>query len=126
MSINFTLEYTDDYIYLKYPADYEITPESLRQKWAAVGEACKKYNCYHVLSEALTPPKRNMSTKDAFMAALQAVNVSRDLYMACYFPGYKTDEKTQTFMTVAQNRGINIRFFTNRDQALKWLGINKS
>jgi hypothetical protein len=67
-----------------------------------------------------------MSTKDAFDTALQAVSADSGLSMACYFPGYKTDEKTQVFVTVAYNRGVNIKFFSNRDKALEWLGIDKA
>jgi hypothetical protein len=123
MSTSFTLDFDSDYIRIRHPVDYEITPESQHELWGAIGEACRKYDCWRVLAESPAPPRRNMNQVDAFKSAGQAANVSSDLRVACVFPEYKTDEITEFFIKVAYNRGVRIEFFSNRDKALEWLGF---
>ena len=77
-----------------------------------------------VLAEAPTPPKRNMNQIDAFKSAVQAAKASTELRVALVFPGYKTDEITKFFIAAAYNYGVRIEFFSNRDDGLKWLGID--
>ena len=125
MSTDFTLDIHSDYIEIQHPADYQITPESQLRVWAAIGEACKKHHIRRVLTAAPVPPQRNMSTLDAFQSALQAVEAYHGFSMACCFPGYTTDETTEFFKTVAHNRGIRIEFFSNRQDALQWLGVEQ-
>ena len=124
MNTSFTLDFVNDYIRIQHPRNYEITPESQQKVWAAIGEACRKYNCHRVLAETTVPPKRNMTQIDAFKSATLAANASSELRLACFFPEYKTDETTEFFITVAYNRGVRIEFFSNREEALKWLGAD--
>ena len=124
MHTSFTLDFVSDYIRIQYPRNYEITPESQQKLWTAIGEACRKYNCHRVLAETSVPPKRNMSQIDAFKSASQAASASSDLRLACLFPEYQTDETTEFFITVAYNRGVRIEFFSNREEALKWLNAD--
>ena len=124
MSTAFTLDFIGDYIRVRHPADYEITPESQRQLWAELGEASRKYNCRRVLAESSSPPRRNMNTVDAFKSAGQAANVSNMLRVACVFPGYHADETTEFFISAAYNRGVRIEFFSDRNEALCWLRVD--
>jgi hypothetical protein len=124
MSTDFTLDFLDGYIRIQYPEDYEITPESQQKLWVAIGEACDKYNCWCVLAESLVPPKRNMTHVDAFKSAGQAAKVSRDLRVALVLQDYSPDETTEFFMNSAYKMGVRIEFFTDREEALKWLGID--
>ena len=124
MSTGFSLDFIGNYIRIQHPVDYEITPESQRQLWTAIGEASRKYNCWRVLAESPAPPQRNMNTLDAFRSAGQAANASSMLRVACVFPGYSTDETTEFFITAAYNRGVRIEFFSDRNEALYWLGVD--
>ena len=124
MSTSFTLDFLDDYIRIQHPEDYEITPESQQQLWVAIGEACDKYNCWRVLAESSAPPKRNMSQVDAFRSAGQAAKASRQLRVALVLQGYCPDETTEFFMNSAYNMGVRIEFFTDREEAMKWLDID--
>ena len=126
MNAGFSLDFCEDYIWIRHPVGYRITPESQEQIWAAIGEACRKYNCPRVLAESPQPPERNMSKQDALKSAKQAACAASSLRMACLFPGYDADETTDFFINVAYNSGIRIEFFTCRDEALEWLGINQS
>ena len=121
MSTSFTLDFDDDYIRIRHPDGYEITPESQRQLWSEIGEACRKYNC-RVLAESPAPPLRSMNQLDAFKSAGQAAEASSGLRVALYFQGYQADDTTEFFITSAYNRGVRIEFFSSRDEALEWLG----
>jgi hypothetical protein len=124
MSTAFTLDFLDTYISVKHPNDYEITSESRQQFWVAVGDACEKYRCWRVLAESPTPPKRNMTKQDALKSALQAAKASSNLRVALVFPGYKTDGTTEFFINSAYKAGVRIEFFADREEAIKWLGID--
>ena len=124
MSTSFTLDFLSSYIRIQHPEDYEITPESQQQLWLAIGEACEKYNCWCVLAESPTPPKRNMSQVDAFRSAGQAAKISNKLRVALVLPGYNPDETTEFFINAAYNTGVRIELFTNREEAITWLGLD--
>ena len=124
MSDSFTLDFLGDYIRIQLPANYEITPESRQLFWEAIGEAHKKYNCFRVLAESPTPPKRNMTQADSLRSALLAAKTSRELRVAFFFPGYITDEITEFFITAAYKMGIRIEFFKEREMAIKWLCLD--
>ena len=124
MSTSFTLDFLGSYIRIQHPEDYEITPESQQQLWLAIGEACEKYNCWCVLAESPTPPKRNMSQVDAFRSAGQAAKISNKLRVALVLPGYHPDETTEFFINAAYNTGVRIELFTNREEAITWLGLD--
>lgn len=124
MSTSFTLDFSGDYIRIQLPAHYELTPESRKQFWEAIGNAHKEYNCFRVLAESTTPPKRNMTQVDSFKSALQAAKASRELRVAFVFPGYQTDDTTEFFISTAYNMGVRIEFFNDRESAIKWLCLD--
>ena len=122
MSIDITLEFNGKYIHISHPPDYEITPESVKKLWTELSQACRKYNCLKVLAEGYAP-KREIRTMDAFDSGSQASQFMPGLTMAICFQEYAPDEITKYFTDVAYNRGAHIKFFTNREEALQWLGI---
>ena len=124
MSTSFTLDFQSNYIRIQHPEDYEITPESQQQLWGAIGEACEKYNCWCVLAESPTPPKRNMNQVDAFRSAGQAAKISSKLRLALVLQGYNPDETTEFFINAAYNAGVRIELFPDREEAITWLGLD--
>ncbi|MBI3562896.1 MAG: hypothetical protein HY080_14395 [Gammaproteobacteria bacterium] len=123
MSMEFTIEYRGDYLYVLVGKSYEITPVSMGMFWPAITQACEQYQCWRVLSEGIITARR-MSTVDAFNSALQAAS-NAQLTLACCFHGYQPDELTEFFKTVAYNRGVRIEFFSNLEQAYRWLGVEQ-
>jgi hypothetical protein len=124
MSASFTLDFLDNYIRIRHPEGYEIAPESQQLLWEAIGEACEKYNCWCVLAESPTAPKRNMNQVDAFRSAGQAAKISNKLRVALILSGYNPDETTEFFINAAYNTGVRIEFFTDREEAITWLGLD--
>jgi hypothetical protein len=90
--------------------------------WNMIGEGCAKYDCKLVLVEA-EAPRRKMNTMDVFGSGIKASEVAATLRLALCFTGYKPDELSEFFKTVAYNRGVTAEFFSNRADALKWLGV---
>ena len=43
--------------------------------------------------------------------------------LACCFYGYAPDQQTHFFKDAAQNRGVRVEFFDEREAALRWLGV---
>jgi len=124
MSASFTLDFLGDHIRITHPDDYEITPESQLQLWSELGEACDKYGCWRVLAVSQAPPKRDMSQIDALRSASQAAKISTKLRVAIVLKGYEPDENTEFFVNSAYKHGVRIEFFTNLDEANKWLGLD--
>lgn len=124
MKGDFSLEFRGDYIHIQHDKDFEISPESMNEFWTALGEACEQYKCPRVLAEG-PAPKRRMDTIGAFESGIHASKVAVRLSLALCFYDYKTDELSDFFKTVARNRGARVEFFTDRDEALRWLGVER-
>ena len=124
MSSGFTLEFLKKYIKVRHQEDYVITPESQRQLWEAIGEACKKYRCWRVLAESPVSFQYRMSRSDVFRTAQQAAKISDKLRVACVLFGYNRDETIEFFINVAYKLGVRIEFFSDRETAIKWLGAD--
>ena len=124
MSTDFTLEYRGDYLLVTHPPGYEITPEGMRRFWAAIAVASRTYDCRRVLAEGEVV-RRKLKTTDALHSGVQASESVMGLTMAVCFEGYEPDEMTEFFVNVAANRGARVRFFSDREQAMAWLGVRE-
>jgi hypothetical protein len=116
------ISFSGDFIEIRHPKGHTIEPQSMDKYWDMVGEACAKHRCNLVLVEA-DAPKREMSTMEVFGSGVKASQVAITLELALCFAGYETDELSEFFKTVAHNRGVRAEFFSNRSDALKWLGV---
>lgn len=125
MSADYSLEYLRDYIHIQHGENFEITPERMEKFWNELAEACEKYDCRRVLAEGIAP-KRKMDMMSAYKSGTRASQTSPRLTLACCFPGYKTDEITEFFKIVAENRGVRVEFFVRREDALRWLGVEQT
>jgi hypothetical protein len=122
MNTNFTMEFSGTYIHVRLTPGYEISSESMYRLWTDLAEFVRKYDCRRVLAEGLMPSRR-MNMAGAFISGEQISQSVSGLLMACYFKGYKADELTEFFKTVARNRGTSVEFFSDQEEAFQWLGI---
>jgi hypothetical protein len=118
-----TVEITfhDDYLHIRHPDNFVVLPEELDDLWQNLAKACQAHDCRRVLNEGNLDFSK-LRAFDSFTAGSQAGEI-QGLRMACLFPNYKHDEKSAFFRTVAANRGAQIEFFTDRAEALRWLGV---
>ena len=122
MNADFTIEFRENHLYVRHAPDFEITPESTARLWSALARECKAYNCPRVLGEGKQIGRR-MSVLSAYDSAIQATKVIPGLRVACCFENYVPDKLTKFFKTVASNRGVQIEFFSDCTEALRWLFI---
>lgn len=121
---DFTIDFQGSYIRVMHSEHFAITPETVKELWTVIGEACKKYNCKRVFAESPGPPKRSMGIVEAYRSAEAAMEACYGLTVAILHPGYQQDETTDFFKLAAKNRGVRIEFFSDRQEAFQWLGLN--
>jgi hypothetical protein len=116
------MEFCGTYIHVRLTPGYEISSESMYRLWTDLAGFIRTCNCHRVLAEGLMPSRR-MNMAGAFISGERITQAVSGLMMACYFEGYKADELTEFFKTVSRNRGASIEFFSEREEACRWLGV---
>jgi hypothetical protein len=122
MSTGFNLTPHADYLLVALAPGYEIDRAGVTELMKSVSDVCARQGQRRVLIEG-TVAARRMATMDSFAIGALAGNVLAGVSLACCFYGYKPDDKSQFFKDVAQNRGVRVEFFGERDEALRWLGL---
>lgn len=118
-----SLEFRNDHIYIRHGEGFQISADSMEGFWEYLGELCKQHDCSSVLVEA-DQPKRDIDTVGAFTSGVEAATVAPNLWLALCFHDYEPDELSELFRHAARNRGANVEFFSDCDQALNWLRAN--
>ena len=111
------------YLHIKHPPDYVITSGNAEEKWNRIGQLCRQHGVAKVLVEA-DRPERRLDTGAAFDAGRVLAEHMSGLSVAICFHDYDFDDLSSFFKTVAQNRGVNLEFFSDVDAALSWLVVN--
>jgi hypothetical protein len=122
MSTDFKLTPHADYIHVELAPGYEIKPDGTTQLTLAISDVCSRQGQRRVLIEG-TVARRQMGTMDSFGLGSLIGTMLTGISLACCFYGYTPDQQTQFFKDVAQNRGVRVEFFGNREAALRWLGV---
>jgi hypothetical protein len=122
MSTEFKLTPSAAYLHVALATDYEIRPEGVTELMKSVSDVCTRHGQRRVLVEGRVVARR-MATMDSFGAGALAGSMLPGVSVACCFYGYRPDDKSQFFKDVAQNRGVRVEFFSERDAALRWLGV---
>jgi hypothetical protein len=119
---DFTLTPHADYLHVALAPGYELHPQGATELMKSVSDVCARQGQRRVLIEG-TVAARRMATMDSFAIGALAGRMLAGVSLACCFYGYKPDDKSQFFKDVAQNRGVRVEFFGERDEALRWLGV---
>lgn len=125
MSKGFTVVDRGGYIHLLHEPNFEVTRESMGVVWAELSAMCNKASCNIVLVEAPSP-KRRMDTTAAFEVATRIAQIAPGIKLAMVLLDYQTDELTEFFKTVARNRGARVEYFSEKEEALEWLGVGQT
>lgn len=113
-----------DYLHVQLAPAYELTPEGNAELILAIADVCARQGQRRVLVEGAVAARR-MGTMDSFGSGSLAGSMLTGISLACCFYGYQPDQQTQFFKDVAHNRGVRIEFFSDRDAALRWLGVGQ-
>ena len=119
--IGVVITFQDGYLHITHPVNFVVQPQDIEGLWANLFKACQKFDCRKILNEGHLDLSR-LRAFDSYNAGSQAGEIV-GLRMACLFHGYTLDEKGEFFQMVASNRGSTIKFFTDKTEALKWLGV---
>lgn len=122
MSTDFTLTPHADHLHVELAANYEIRPSGVTELLLAVSDVGARQGQRRVLIEGKVA-RREMGAMDSFGVGSLAGSMLTGYAIACCFYGYRPDQQTQFFKDVAQNRGVRVQFFGDRDAALRWLGV---
>ena len=123
MSTDFRLTPHADHVHVELSPGYEIRPDGVTELMMSVSDVCSRHGHRRVLVEG-SIAARHMGTMDSFGAGSLAGSMLTGVWIACCFYGYRPDDQSQFFKDVAQNRGVRIEFFADRDAALRWLGVS--
>ena len=122
MSTDFQLAPAAAYLHVMLAPQYEIRPDGVTELMKSVSDVCTRQGQRRVLIEGTVTAGR-MATMDSFGAGALAGSMLPGVSVACCFYGYRPGAKSQFFKDVAQNRGVRVEFFSERDAALNWLGV---
>lgn len=118
----FSICHANNFVHVRFDRGLRLNPSTIESCWSAVLRLCKKENCYKVLAEG-QDISRKLSVNEAFDAGFRPHLAG--LKIAFYLPGFQHDDTTQLTMVVAESRGVRMRVFETRDDAIRWLGISK-
>jgi hypothetical protein len=105
MSTDFKLTPRADYVHVELAPGYEIKPDGTTALTMAISDVCTRQGQRRVLIGG-TVARRQMGTMDSFGLGSLIGSLL-----------------TEFFKDVAQNRGVRIEFFSEREAALRWLGV---
>ena len=122
MSTEFTLTLHPEYVHVLLAPDYEVRPEGTTQLTLAISDVCSRQGQRRVLIEGRIA-RRHMGTLDSFGFGSLMGSMLRGTSIACCLYGYTTDQQSQLLKDVSGNRGVRLEFFSERQAALRWLGV---
>jgi hypothetical protein len=121
MTTEFKLTPQADHVHVALAPGYELRLDGVTELMKSLSDVCARQGQRRVLIEG-TIAARHMATMDFFTIGTLAGSMLAGVSLACCFYGYQLDDKLRFFKDVAQNRGVRVEFFSERDEALRWLG----
>ena len=107
----------------------DLTPEfvfcldHLQPLWRDVTRFCGRRRHRRVLIEGHAP-QRKMEPPDVYEHGVLVRNLKpTDMRIAFCFHAYEVDKLTQHFESLASTQRRRVRFFSDIETALKWVGI---
>ena len=121
MSKGHSLEVHAEFISVSLKLDMrsDALPNCLRE----LASACAEYSCRHILGH-VDGPLGALTTADVFEMATYLATTIPALKVALLIGDDDSEELQEFFQLAASNRGLMIEFFTDRTQALLWLGVS--
>ncbi len=113
---NYTFMQEDQCLHVRLTGHQDL--EVLQQLVHDIVDQCMATTCRHVLVDARESTGA-MNTVDKYELGMTAASFSMSgIKVACVDMGERTD---YFFETVAVNRGVSVRIFTDYDEAQAWL-----
>ena len=118
----FGVQFRDDHVHVELGKDFKPQPGDREELWNVIGDVCTKHNSHRVLVEGILPDGER-ETSDVIEAGQKTATVPK-LWLAFAIRDFQPNAQTELYQVIAASRGVRVKFFTNREQALKWLRQN--
>ncbi len=118
----FGVQFRDDHVHVELGKDFKVEPHNRQDLWNVIGDACEKHNSHRVLVEGFLP-EGERETSDVIDAGQKTATVPK-LWLAFAIKDFQPSAQTELYQVIAASRGVRVKFFNNREQALKWLRHN--
>jgi hypothetical protein len=118
----FEVQFRDDHVHVELGKSFKVDPRYREALWNVIGDACERHKTRRVLVEGILP-EGERETSDVIDAGRKTATVPR-LWLAFAIPDFRPTAQTELYETIAASQGVRVKFFTNRERALKWLRHN--
>jgi hypothetical protein len=118
----YTVEFRGDHVHVQLGKGYKFDPEWRDEVWENVRRLCEERGSCRVLVEGYVPSGER--TTDEVIAAGERTATVPHLWLAFHMENHVPSEKSELFEAIATSRGVCVKFFGERDDALSWLWAN--
>lgn len=122
MNAPYEVEFRGDHVHVQLSADYEFNPGGSAEIWSEIKRLCEEHETRRVLVEG-DLPKGERSTPEIIEAGQRTATVPH-LWLAFHIEDHKPSERSELFETIAGLKGVRVKHFDDREQALQWLRHN--
>ncbi len=118
---NATVTFEDNYVQIKSSASDVLTSSCIHSNLSVAMSLCVDYACRRILALAEQPSGSGLNC-ESIAEAMNRLVILRGVKLACcYFDGVKDNLRAYTAQ-VAATHGMTVQFFSDREEALEWLG----
>ena len=118
----FGVQFRDDHVHVELGKDFKPEKGHRQELWNVIGDACEKHETRRVLVEGFLPAGERETT-DVIDAGQKTATVP-NLWLAFAISDFQPTAATELYIAIAASRSVRVKFFTDREQALKWLRHN--
>lgn len=118
----FSIEFRGDHIHVRIGKDAPVDDDLQAEYWNGLRAACKEFDTSRVLVEGYSP-KGERETSEVIEAGQRTATIPH-LWIAYCLKDWEPTEQSELYETIAASRGVRVKFFTDRDEALQWLRVN--
>ena len=122
MGMEFAVTFRGDHVHVVLSDQPTLDDELPKDYWATIRRICEEYNCKRVLVEGKAPGGDRNPVE--VVEAGQRTATVPNLWLAFHLENYEPTELSELYEKVAASKGVRVKFFADRDDALNWLRTN--
>lgn len=120
--MEFEVTFRDDHVHVQLGGGATPDPDLPKDYWEALEHICKQHDCKRILVEG-TAPKFEMDAASVVEAGQRTAAVP-NTWLAFHLDNHEPNEQSELYETIATTKGVRVKFFSDRDEALRWLRSN--
>jgi hypothetical protein len=112
--------FESNFVHIRHEPGVTSTSEEVRDALLSAIELCGAHGFFRILAEADEP--LHHLTAQAVEAFVQRLAFIPGLKVACCFSRHTPNAMSEYYIDLAKKKGTSVRFFTDSEEALRWLG----